>query len=120
LRAKKSAGAERYLTLSYALEGAPPKADAEPPEGAGSARPYAASPWAGRRSPLRCLDTFTTPEKMKNFYLLLSTHRVYFANITIYNNKKVFFCAEELWIYYFFTKISSGKFENFLALPCII
>jgi len=50
---------------------------------------------------------------MKNFYLLLSTHRVYFAPLPIYNNKKVFFWDQELWIYHLFTKISSGKFGNF-------
>jgi len=57
--------------------------------------------------------SLATPEKMKNFYLLLSTHRVQFANTTIYNNKKVFFWDQELWIYHFFTKISPELLENF-------
>ena len=69
-----------------------------------------------RRLALPGLDTFTTPEKMKNFYLLLSTHRVYFANIPVYNNKKVFFWDQELWISRFFTKISPELFENFSYL----
>ena len=56
------------------------------------------------------LGALATPEKMKNFYLLLYVHRAYFANIPVYNNKKVFFWDQELWITYFFTKISSGTF----------
>ena len=53
---------------------------------------------------------------MKNFYLLLSTHRVYFAIIPVYNNKKVFFWDQELWISRFFTKISPELLENFSYL----
>jgi hypothetical protein len=63
-----------------------------------------------RRLALGHLSTLATPEIFTNFYLLLSTHRVQFTNILTYNNKKVFFCDQELWISCFFTKISSGKF----------
>ena len=67
----------------------------------------------GALDPPGGFGSFTTPEKMKNFYLLFYVHRVYFANITIYNNKKVFFWDQEQWISRFFTKISPELLENF-------
>jgi hypothetical protein len=115
-RAKKSAGAERYLTPYRALEGAPPKARTEPPRGGGERAPRRRQPMGGGHKPRGHLVAFSSPEIFINFYLLLSTHRVYFANIPVYNNKKVFFWDQELWISRFFTKISPELFKNFSYL----